>query len=212
MEKQYEVDVVYRQRVRYLVSAPDREAAESLARERWREGEEGDAGGELAELVSVQVADAPGEEECGRDCDAVLRFLRDRELVIERLDEDAFNPTIHDAVSAEEVARHLGWLREDRSFDVSRATRALERLCADHRVVALPRERVRRGERGEIRLYCTPQHLERLSALVKEPEMDLDADTLAQPGPYADVQAEPPAEGAEEEEEPAEAAPPAEKV
>jgi hypothetical protein len=33
-------------------------------------------------------------------------------------------------------------------------------------VVCFQRERVRAGERGEIRLYCTPEYLEALSSSV----------------------------------------------
>ncbi|HEV2147329.1 MAG TPA: hypothetical protein VGR37_07985 [Longimicrobiaceae bacterium] len=199
-QQQYEVDVVYRVTVRYAVSAPDRGTAERMAREMWQAEEDGVGGTEICELESVQVAGAVDEDECGQDCDQVYRFLRDRELVIERLDEDAFNPTIHDAVSAEEVARHLGWDAEDGTLDLPRAMRVLERLCEQHRVVCFSRPRVRRGERGEIRLYCTPQHLERLSALFVEPELEADPDTLAQPGPEAGVAAEPAAAGQPEHE------------
>jgi hypothetical protein len=194
-EQQYEVDVVYRVTVRYAVSAPDRGTAERMAREMWQAEEEGVGGTEVCELESVEVVGAVDEEGCGQDCDQVLRFLRDRELVIERLDEDAFNPTIHDAVSAEEVARHLGWAADEGELDIPRAVRTLERLCDEHRVVCFSRPRVRRGERGEIRLYCTPQHLERLSALVVDPALEDGADTLAQPGPEAGVAAEPAAAG-----------------
>ncbi len=190
-DKQFEVDVVYRVTVRYAVTAPDRETAERIAREMWQAEEDGVGGVEVCELEDVQVAELVDPEGCGRDCEEVLRFLRDRELVIERLDEDAFNPTVHDAVSAEEVARHLGWAGEGGEHDVARAVRALERLCSDHRVVCFSRPRVRRGERGEIRLYCTPQHLERLSGLLDEPEPQTDAGTLAQPAPDAEVGAEP---------------------
>ena len=160
-EKRYEVEMVYREKVRYQVSAPDRETAERIAMELWQEGEDGVE--EESALELVQVIEPPDEESCGRDCEEAIRFLRDRELVIERLDQDAFNPTVHDAVSAEEVARHLGWARGDRELDVQRAARALDRLCAQHRVVCFTRPRVRRGERGDIRLYCTPEYLERLT-------------------------------------------------
>ncbi|HEU0078816.1 MAG TPA: hypothetical protein VFQ76_14275 [Longimicrobiaceae bacterium] len=183
-DKQFEVDVVYRVTVRYAVTAPDPEAAERLALEMWQADEDGVGGTEVCELEGVSVSTAVDQDGCGRDCDEVLRFLRDRELVIERLDEDAFNPTVHDAVSAEEVARHLGWTDAAGEQDVTRAVRTLERLCNEqHRVVCFSRPRVRRGERGEIRLYCTPQHLERLSALLDEPEPAAEA--LAQAGSAA---------------------------
>lgn len=184
--KQFEVDVVYRATVRYAVTAPDRETAERLAEEMWQAEEEGVGGTEVCELEEVRTVGELDAEGCGRDCEQVLRFLRDRELVIERLDEDAFNPTIHDAVSAEEVARHLGWADAEGTLDVTRSIRALESLCDQRRVVCFSRPRVRSGERGEIRLYCTPQHLERLSALVVEPEPADEADTLAQPAPEAE--------------------------
>jgi len=170
-DKQFEVDVVYRVTVRYAVTAADSETAERLALEMWQADEDGVGGTEVCELEGVSVSSAVDQDGCGRDCDEVLRFLRDRELVIERLDEDAFNPTVHDAVSAEEVARHLGWTDAEGAHDVARAVRTLERLCNEqHRVVCFSRPRVRRGERGEIRLYCTPQHLERLSGLLDDPE------------------------------------------
>lgn len=169
-DKQFEVDVVYRVTVRYAVTAQDPETAERLALELWQADEDGVGGTEVCELEGVSVSSAVDQDGCGRDCTEVLRFLRDRELVIERLSEDAFNPTVHDAVSAEEVARHLGWTDAAGGHDVTRAVRTLERLCNEHRVVCFSRPRVRRGERGEIRLYCTPQHLERLSALLDEPD------------------------------------------
>ena len=190
-DKQFEVDVAYRVTVRYAVSAPDPETAERLALEMWQADEDGVGGTEVCELEGVSVSTAVDQDGCGRDCDEVLRFLRDRELVIERLDEDAFNPTVHDAVSAEEVARHLGWSDAAGEQDVARSVRALERLCAARRVVCFSRPRVRRGERGEIRLYCTPQHLERLSGLLDEPEPASDAAALAQPAPEAAVETEP---------------------
>ncbi len=186
-DKQFEIDVVYRVTVRFAVTAPDRETAERIALEMWQADEDGVGGTEVCELEGVTVSEAVDQDGCGRDCGEVLRFLRDRELVIEQLDEDAFNPTVHDAVSAEEVARHLGWTDAAGEHDVTRAVRTLERLCDEHRVVCFSRPRVRRGERGEIRLYCTPQHLERLSGLLDEPEPAAEAGSLAE----ADATAEP---------------------
>jgi len=182
--KRYEVEVVYREMVRYVVDAENGAEAERQAVEMWQRGEEGadpDAEYEWAELEGVHVLEVPSEEECGQDCSEVLRFLRDRELVIERLDEDAFNPTVHDAVSAEDVARHFGWKREGGVVDVPRAARALDRLCGQHRVVCFDRPRVRKGERGEIRLYCTPQHLERLCALLDDPGTEAAEPAEAEP-------------------------------
>ncbi|HYH81247.1 MAG TPA: hypothetical protein VEX86_15695 [Longimicrobium sp.] len=168
MAKRYEVEITFQQTVRYAVDASTRKAAEELALEQWREGDEGNAvGSECCDLVGVSTAEVPGEEGCQRDADKAFRYLRDRELVIEMLDADAFNPSVHDAVSAEDVAVHLGWRKRDLSVDTARAGRALDQLCKARRVVCFTRPRVRSGERGDIRLFCTPQHLEKLSALLE---------------------------------------------
>lgn len=175
-DKQFEVDVVYRVTVRFAVTAPDPETAERMALEMWQADEDGVGGTEVCELEAVSVSGAVDQDSCGRDCAEVLRFLRDRELVIEQLDEDAFNPTVHDAVSAEEVAIHLHWRRRGEGVegqtDTPRAARALDRLCAERRVVCFTRSRVRLGEKGEIRLYCTPQHLALLSDMILEEELE----------------------------------------
>jgi len=72
------------------------------------------------------------------------------------------------------VARLLGWTRSGDHgapvLDVARAARALEQLCREHRVVCFERPHPRAGERGEIRLYCTPAHLDRLRALLLDEE------------------------------------------
>jgi hypothetical protein len=171
MAKRYEVEITFQQTVRYAVDADSRKNAEAFALEQWRDGDEANAiGSECCDLVAVGVCEVPNGEGCSRDADKALRYLRDRELVIETLDDDAFTPRIHDAVSAEDVALHLGWRRRDRLPDTARAARALDLLCKSHRVVCFTRPRVRAGERGEIRLYCTPQHLEKLTALLEELE------------------------------------------
>jgi hypothetical protein len=171
MAKRYEVEIKFQQTVRYAVDATTRKAAEDLALEQWRDGDEANAvGSECCELVGVASAEVPDEEGCRRDAEKAFRYLRDRELVIETLDVDAFTPSVHDAVSVEDVAIHLGWRRKDRAPDVPRAGRALDHLCRSRRVVCFTRPRVRAGERGDIRLYCTPQHLEKLSALL-EPDL-----------------------------------------
>lgn len=178
-QKRFEVEITFRQTVRYTVDARDRKVAERIATERWREGEEGKMLGiDCCEVMAVVAAETPAEDKQCRDCDSAFRYLRDRELVIEMLDADAFNPTVHDAVSAEDVAVHLGWKRKDDPSlpDAARAARSLDRLCAEHRVVCFTRPRVRASERGEVRLYCTPQHLERLSSLLMD-----DADMSAEP-------------------------------
>ena len=171
MAKRYEVEITFQQTVRYAVDAVTRKAAEDLALEQWREGDEANAvGSECCDLVGVRSAEVPNEEGCARDADKAFRYLRDRELVIETLDDDAFTPCVHDAVSAEDVAIHMGWRRKDRSPDTARASRALDALCRSRRVVCFTRPRVRAGERGEIRLFGTPQHLEKLTNLL-EPEL-----------------------------------------
>lgn len=184
-KKRFEVEVVFRQTVRFAVDAANRQEAERMALEHWREGDEAAVvDTECCELVGVGCSEVPGEERQARDADAVFRYLRDRELVIETLDPDAFNPTIHDAVSSEEVAAHLGWKKRNGQSlgfpDTSRASRALDTLCRARRVVCFTRPRVRAGERGEIRLYCTPQHLELLSRLIMD-VTDLDVTEAAEP-------------------------------
>ena len=171
MAKRFEVEITFRQTVRYAVDAASRRAAEQLALDQWKEGDEENAvGSECCDLVGVNSAEVPNTEGCARDAEKAFRYLRDRELVIETLDDDAFTPCVHDAVSAEDVAIHLGWRRKDRSPDTARAARALDHLCKIHRVVCFTRPRVRAGERGDIRLFCTPQHLEKLTALLEELE------------------------------------------
>ncbi|HEU0054799.1 MAG TPA: hypothetical protein VFQ39_16545 [Longimicrobium sp.] len=168
-QKRFEVEITFQQTIRYAVDAASRKAAEQAALDQWKEGdEEGAIGTECCNLVGVHSAEVPHAEGCQRDADKVFRYLRDRELVIEQLSEDAFNPNIHDAVSSEDVALHLGWRRTDRiSADTARAGRALDLLCKSRRVVCFNRPRVRAGERGEVRLYCTPQHLEKLTAALE---------------------------------------------
>jgi hypothetical protein len=157
--------------VRYAVEAESRKNAQARAMEQWKEGaDENAVGSECCDLVEVNVAEAPDLEGSARDGEKAFRYLRDRELVIETLDDDAFSPCIHDAVSAEDVALHVGWRRKDRTPDTSRAARALDLLCKSRRVVCFTRPRARAAERGEIRLYCTPQHLEKLTALLEEME------------------------------------------
>lgn len=169
MAKRFEVEITFKQTVRYAVDAESRKSAEEMALDQWKEGDEANAvGSECCDLVGVHTAEVPNVEGCARDADKAFRYLRDRELVIEALDDDAFSPRIHDAVSAEDVAIHLGWRRKDRLPDIARAARALDHLCKTRRVVCFTRARVRSGERGEIKLYCTPQHLEKLSALLDE--------------------------------------------
>ena len=168
MEKDYEVEVVHRQRAIYRVRANDREAAEEAAAERWREGDPSDVPGfDWCEMVSAAGRPAAERERLEQDAEVVYRFLQARERLIQQLGGDPFNPTANDAISAAQVASDLGWTRADHGrspvADVSRATAALEGLCRERRVVCFVRPRQRGTERGEIRLYCTPQYLERLS-------------------------------------------------
>jgi hypothetical protein len=175
-QKRYEVEITFRQTLRFAVDASNRRVAEREAMDLWQTGaDDAMVGSECCELVEVRTEPVPCDERCGKEAEDAYRYLRDRELVIETLDPDAFNPTVHDAVSAEEVALHLGWKRRgngsDGSPDIPRAARALDRLCDERRVVCFTRERMRLGEKGEIRLYCTPQHLALLSAIVMADEM-----------------------------------------
>ena len=169
--KEFEVEVVHRQRAIYRVRAVDREEAERLAVERWQQGETSAFPGlDWCELDSVRPQESPDAERREQDVELVLRFLRERERLILRLGGSGPYPTGNDAISASQVASDLGWSRRgsDGGPDVVRATVALERLCALRRVVCFERTRVRAGERGEIRLYCTPEYLERLASRTLE--------------------------------------------
>lgn len=169
MDRDFEVEVVYRQRAVYRVRAQDREAAERAAAERWRLGDDSDVPGfEWSELVWCNGYPAPEPDRSRQDVEVVYRFLSQRERLIQQLGGDPFNPSPNDAISASQVAADLGWVRVvaggQAGPDVARATAALEWLCAARRVVCFARPRLRGGERGEIRLYCTPEYLEHLSA------------------------------------------------
>jgi len=167
---EYEVEVVHRQRAIYRVSAADREEAERLAVERWQQGEPSALPGlEWGELDSVYAREAPDERSLEQDAELVLRFLRERERLILRLGGAGGSPAGNDAISANQVAADLGWSRRGgEGPDQVRAASALERLCDSRRVVCFERPRVRAGERGEIRLYCTPEYLERLTSSALE--------------------------------------------
>ena len=178
-QKPFEVEITFRQTLRYAVQASNRKVAEQQAMQRWKVGDEKFVvGSDCCEVLEVRTNPVPCDDRCVKDAQEAYRYLRDRELVIETLDDDAFNPTVHDAVSAEEVAIHLAWKRRgnggngtDGTPDVPRAARALDRLCAERRVVCFTRSRVRLGEKGEIRLYCTPQHLAMLTSLIMDEEL-----------------------------------------
>jgi hypothetical protein len=169
MEKDFDVEVAHRQRAIYRVRASDREAAERIAAERWRAGDPSDLPGfDWSELITTSGQSALDSERRSQDAEVVYRFLQERERLISRLGGDPFNPSANDAISASQVASDLGWSRGERAIpsmpDVARATAALEALCSSRRVVCFARPRMRGRERGEIRLYCTPEYLERLSA------------------------------------------------
>ncbi|MBW3627708.1 MAG: hypothetical protein KY464_00290 [Gemmatimonadetes bacterium] len=169
MSNQYEVEVVFRQRAVYRIDAPDRQAAERIAAERWREGAPSVAPGyDWCELEAVRAVEAGGPEGKEQDAELVLRFLKERERLILKLGGDVFFRSVNDAISAAQVAADLGWSRAGVTSgtaapDILRATEALELLCRQRRVVCFERPRVRVGERGEIRLYCTPEYLQSLS-------------------------------------------------
>lgn len=166
--KEYEVEVVARQRAIYRVIAPDRESAEDAATERWKRGEPSDLKGyDWTEVEAVGALERPEPSRRQEDAELALRFLRERERLILRLSGGVFGAAGNDAISAAQVASDLGWGRRGRNGeatpDVGRAVQALEHLCATRRLVCFERPRVRAGERGEIRLYCTPEYLERLT-------------------------------------------------
>jgi hypothetical protein len=177
--REYDVEVVFRQRAIFRVRANDREAAERLGVERWQSGEESEvAGYDWCEIEGVNVTEGADEERVEQDAELVLRFLRERERLILRLGGRVLGPSPNDAISAGQVASDLGWSRRlvagSATPDLPRATRALEGLCSAQRVVCFERPRVREGERGEIRLYCTPEYLDQLTS-----EMDRGAEQLA---------------------------------
>lgn len=170
--KEFEVEVVARHRAMYRVRAANREAAEDLASTRWKRGEPSDIDGyEWSELESVEALEVAEPARLEEDAELVLRFLRERERLIVRLSGGEFGASGNDAISAIQVASDLGWGRRESHGaakpDVGRAVQALEHLCASRQLVSFERPRVRLGERGDIRLYCTPEYLERLTASLK---------------------------------------------
>lgn len=176
-ENRFEVEVVYRRTAHYVIEAPDRETAEQLAMERWRDEDPGDVlEDQWGEVIGSTVTEAPGAEELRADRESVLALIREREQRLqEQLEGDADeDPMEHDAVSATEVALALGWVRKAPGGgwtpSILRAARSLEALCAEGTLVCFSRDRVRTGERGQIRLYCTHEHLQRLTDEVEELE------------------------------------------
>lgn len=174
-ERTFQVEVVSRQRAVYYVDAVDGQEAERLAVQRWQTGEAGDlVGFESSRLESVHVSEAGDEIRQAQDDELVLRFISERERLLARLGGgNLLTPAVSDAVSASQAAADLGWLRPGRGDanvpDAVRAAGALERLCTRKKLVCFERERIRAGERGAIRLYCTAEYLERLSEALFDP-------------------------------------------
>ena len=79
MSKRFEVEITFKQTVRYAVDAPNRKAAEQLALEQWKEGDEANAiGSECCDLVGMNSSEVPNGEGCARDADKAYRYLRPR--------------------------------------------------------------------------------------------------------------------------------------
>jgi hypothetical protein len=169
MEKmRFRVEATCRERTIYVVEARDAEEARRLAARRWHGSEPGDiAGFDWRELATMSAAPAPDLAGERQDDELVLRFIRERERLLTRLQDSLVGPPLNDSISAMQAALDLGWYRPDGGdtpiLDTVRAAEALERLCDRRLLISFRRTRVRTGERGEIVLYCTPEHLERLS-------------------------------------------------
>ncbi len=175
MEKrEFHVELISRRRVVYSVLAPDKEAARRMATEKWHRCEPSDLGAldwsELEDFRAVEAVDSSLENQ---DDEVLLRFIHERERLLLRLGSTFVSATANDAISALQAATDLGWSvpdtpRERPEPDSLRAAKALERLCAQKRLVCFERPRSRQGELGEIRLYCTPEYLESLSRTFKD--------------------------------------------
>jgi hypothetical protein len=169
---EFEVEVEFRNRLLYRVEAPDQQEAEKAATDRWRRGDPSDCRGfDWAELDLVAARVTPERSRQAQDEELALRFVRERERLITRIGGGLLDPTFNDAISAGQLAADLGWLRPGRAGsqmpDIARGAQTLERLCQKRRLVCFERARVRSGERGSVRLYSTPEHLERLSATIE---------------------------------------------
>lgn len=169
--KEYEVEVVSKHRIVYRVFAADHAGAEEAATDRWRHGEPGDVEGyDWSEVEAAHATEVPDAQRRAEDAELVLRFIGERERLIMRLASGPFEASGNDAISASQVASDLGWGRRGSDGqvrpDVARAMQALEHLCDAAKLVCFERPRVRAGERGDIRLYCTPGYLERLTASI----------------------------------------------
>lgn len=171
-EKDFEVELVGRQRSVYVIRAPDAESARRIAAERWQRGEPSDVPGfQWYELESARAAECFDDERERQDDEVLLRFIRERERAATNSVRPLFPANGGDAASAFQVANDLGWETPgsapgDFRADALRAARSLERLCSRRELVCFERSRSRLGERGEIRLYCTPEYLDRLGTAV----------------------------------------------
>lgn len=169
--KSFQVEVVCSQRLLYLVDAEDPAGAERIAMERWQGRQASDLTGfDRCQIEAIHAERTPAAESQAQDDELLLRFIREREGLLTRLGGNLLAASANDAVSAFQAAADLGWVRDAQdgssAADGVRAAHALERLCASKKLVCFERERARSGERGAIRLYCTPEYLERLSATV----------------------------------------------
>ncbi len=174
-DRKFHVEVVARQRTVYLLDASDAQEAERLAFRRWQHGDPGDlVGFDSSHLERAFVAEAGDETRQAQDEELVLRFIRERERLLARFGGNLLTAAGNDAISASQAAADLGWMRsargDEQQVDSVRAAAALERLCARKALVCFERERIRTGERGAIRLYCTAEYLEALSDTLYDPD------------------------------------------
>lgn len=164
----YIVEVVCRQRVLYEIEAAGADAAERHALQRWQRGDASDVAGlQSCSFEGARVTVELDEIRARQDDEVLLRFIRQREKLQRRWAGSRLDASAADAISASQIASGLGWYRTDIDGenipDVVRAAQGLERLCARRSLVGFERERVRSHERGSIRLYCTPEYLDRLA-------------------------------------------------
>lgn len=172
--RKYLVEVVCRQRSLYEVEAEGNDAAERVALQRWQRGDASDVPGlESCRVEGVRATHQPDEIRARQDEEVLLRFVQERERLLRRWGNGRFDLSESDAISANQIAADLGWFRTDVTGegrpDVIRAAQGMERLCQRRELVGFERSRSRGGERGTIRLYCTPEYLDRLSESVEDP-------------------------------------------
>ena len=162
---EFYVEVIARQRSLYRVEAVDGDTAERLAAARWQRGDSSDTRGyDWCELDGVRASPAPDSDRRFQDEELILRFIREREHLLMKLGGSLTSLSLNDAISAAQAARDLGLTGPDSSGPaIARASEALERLCDKKQLIWFEKPRVRAGERGDIRLYCTPDYLEALS-------------------------------------------------